>query len=39
MQSYKKVKSMLIAATFTTTMPEMTSGLAAKEFTKKRVCP
>jgi hypothetical protein len=36
MQSYKKVKSMLTADTFTTTMPEMTSQLAAKEFTKKK---
>ena len=36
MQSYKKVKSMLMADTLTTTMPEMTSQLAAKEFTKKK---
>jgi hypothetical protein len=36
MQSYKKVKSMLMADTLTTTMPEMTSRLAAKEFTKKK---
>ncbi len=36
MQSYKKVKSMLIANTLTTTMPEMTSQSAAKEFTKKK---
>jgi hypothetical protein len=36
MQSYKKVISMLMADTLTTTMPDMTSRLAAKEFTKKR---
>jgi hypothetical protein len=36
MQSYKKVKSMLTADTLTTTMPEMTSQSAAKEFTKKK---
>jgi hypothetical protein len=36
MQSYKKVKSMLTADTLTTAMPEMTSQLAAKEFTKKK---
>jgi hypothetical protein len=36
MQSYKKVKSMLMADTLTTTMPEMTSRSAAKEFTKKK---
>jgi hypothetical protein len=39
MQSYKKVKLMLTADTLTTTMPEMTSRLAAKEFTKKRESP
>jgi hypothetical protein len=32
----KKVKSMLMADTLTTTMLEMTSRLAAKEFTKKK---
>jgi hypothetical protein len=36
MQSYKKVNSMLMVDTFTTTTPEMTSQLAAKEFTKKK---
>jgi hypothetical protein len=36
MQSYKKVKSMLMADTLTTTMPEMSSQSAAKEFTKKK---
>jgi hypothetical protein len=36
MQSYKKVKSMLMADTLTTTMLEMTSQSAAKEFTKKQ---
>jgi hypothetical protein len=36
MQSYKKVKSMLMADTLTTTTPEMTSWLAAKEFTKRK---
>ncbi len=36
MQSYKKVKSMLMADTLTTIMPEMTSRSAAKEFTKKK---
>jgi hypothetical protein len=36
LQSYKKLKSMLMADTLTTTMPEMTSQLAAKEFTKKK---
>jgi hypothetical protein len=33
MQSYKKLKSMLMADTLTTTMSEMTSQSAAKEFT------
>jgi hypothetical protein len=37
MQFYKKVKSMLTADTLTTTMPEITSQLAAKEFTKKKI--
>jgi hypothetical protein len=36
MQSYKKVKTMLMADTLTTTTMEMTSQLAAKEFTKKK---
>jgi hypothetical protein len=36
MQSYKKAKSMLTADTLTTTMLEMTSQSAAKEFTKKK---
>jgi hypothetical protein len=36
MQSHKKVKSMLTADTLTTTMPEMTSPLAAKEITNKK---
>jgi uracil DNA glycosylase len=36
MQSYKKVKPMLMADTLTTTTPEMTSRSAAKEFTKKK---
>jgi hypothetical protein len=36
MQSYKKVKSMLMADTLTTTTPEMKSQSAVKEFTKKK---
>jgi hypothetical protein len=36
MQSYKKVKSMLMADTLTTTIPKMLSQLAANEFTKKK---
>jgi glutaredoxin 2 len=36
MQSYKKEKSMLMVDTLTTTMPEMTSQSAAKQFTKKK---
>jgi hypothetical protein len=36
MQSYKKVKSMLMADTLTTTTSEMTSWSAANEFTKKK---
>jgi hypothetical protein len=36
MQSYKKVKSLLTVDTLTTITPEMTSRLAAKEFTKKK---
>jgi hypothetical protein len=36
MQSYKKVKSMLLVDTLTTNMQEMTRQLAAKEFTKEK---
>jgi hypothetical protein len=39
MQSYTKVKSMLMADTLTNTMPDMTSETAAKELTKKRESP
>jgi hypothetical protein len=36
MQSYKKVKSMLMTDTLTTTMLDTASQVAAKEFTKKK---
>jgi hypothetical protein len=39
MQSYKKVKSMLMADTLTTTMPDTTSQVAAKELRRKREGP
>jgi hypothetical protein len=39
MQSCKKVKSMLMADTLTTNMPDMMSWVAAKEFTKRREIP